>query len=52
MIHAKPASAGTLPIEMGLDEEKTVLGEEIVSEQVKLFVYIYFPCDNLRKMVV
>jgi len=28
--------------EMGLDEEKTVLGDEIVSEEVKLFTYPSF----------
>lgn len=28
--------------EMGLDEEKTVLGDEIVSEEVKPFIYTFF----------
>ena len=39
-LHEKRASAGYVA-EMGLDEEKTVLGEEIVSEQVKPVIYIF-----------
>lgn len=50
MVHEKRAASAGFA-EMGLDEEKTVLGEEIVSEQVNPSS-IYFACGILRKMVV